>query len=95
MPRSRFLPVKKTQDLLAVMSDIYEMDSEFRLRLRLDRPIPNQPTIKLSKQFSSLSEFQRRFASIPHLADLIRLTVDGDVCFGSDVVLKVSKKCWR
>ncbi|VDM50017.1 unnamed protein product [Toxocara canis] len=88
VPRSRFLPVKKTQDLLAIMSDIYEVDSEFIVRLCPDRPIPYQPTIKLSKHFASLSEFQRRFSSIPHMADLIRLTVDGDVCFGSDVVLK-------
>uniref|UniRef100_A0A0N5ASJ3 UTP--glucose-1-phosphate uridylyltransferase n=1 Tax=Syphacia muris TaxID=451379 RepID=A0A0N5ASJ3_9BILA len=88
VPRSRFLPVKKTQDLLAIMSDVYEMDLDYNVKLKPNRPIACQPTIKLSKQFCSMAEFQRRFASIPHIMDLIRLTVDGDVTFGEDVVLK-------
>ncbi|VDD95135.1 unnamed protein product [Enterobius vermicularis] len=88
VPRARFLPVKKTQDLLALMSDIYEMDEFCNVRLKVGRPIAEQPVIKLSEEFSSIADFRKRFASIPRIADLVRLRVDGDVVFGSSVVLK-------
>ncbi|MFH4980234.1 hypothetical protein AB6A40_006943 [Gnathostoma spinigerum] len=86
--RARFLPVKKTQDLLAVMSNLYEVDPEFNVHLRIDRPIPYAPSIKLSDHFNSLQDFLRRFPTVPDLRDLIRLKIDGDVCFGTNVVLK-------
>ena len=37
VPRNRFSPVKTTADLLAVRSDAYELDPEFRLVLRPER----------------------------------------------------------
>ncbi|VDD90997.1 unnamed protein product [Enterobius vermicularis] len=88
VPRARFLPVKKTQDLLALMSDIYEMDDCCNIRLRINRPIVHQPIIKLSKHFDSMEQFWKRFATIPQMSDLVRLRVDGDVYFGKDVILK-------
>lgn len=90
VPRARFLPVKKTQDLLALMSDIYEMDDCCNIRLRINRPIVHQPIIKLSKHFDSMEQFWKRFATIPQMSDLVRLRVDGDVYFGKDVILKVT-----
>lgn len=91
VPRRRFLPVKKTQDLLAIMSDLYEIADDFSLRLRSNRPIPHQPTIKLSSHFNMLAEFHCRFSSIPSLVDLTHMVVDGNVYFGSDITLKVSE----
>lgn len=87
--RHRFLPVKKTQDLMAIMSNLYTMDENFILRLVKDRPIKMAPTIKLSSEFDYISEFQKRIPNMPNIKDLIRLTIKGDVSFGKDVTLKV------
>lgn len=81
--------MKKTQDLAAVMSDLYIVDENFVLRLNPERPIPTAPIVKLSSHFDVLSEFQRRFKSIPSMKDLVHLTVNGNVVFGKNVVLKV------
>uniref|UniRef100_A0A914CVW0 UTP--glucose-1-phosphate uridylyltransferase n=1 Tax=Acrobeloides nanus TaxID=290746 RepID=A0A914CVW0_9BILA len=86
--RHRFLPVKKTQDLAAIMSDLYIVDGNYVLRLNPERPIPTAPIVKLSKHFDSVHEFQRRFKSISSMKDVVHLTVSGDVVFGKNVVLK-------
>uniref|UniRef100_A0A0K0EPH3 UTP--glucose-1-phosphate uridylyltransferase n=1 Tax=Strongyloides stercoralis TaxID=6248 RepID=A0A0K0EPH3_STRER len=86
--RHRFLPVKKTQDLMGIMSNLYTMDENFILRLVENRPIKMAPTIKLSSEFDYVSEFQKRMPNIPNIKDLIRLTIKGDVTFGKDVTLK-------
>uniref|UniRef100_A0AC35UEQ1 UTP--glucose-1-phosphate uridylyltransferase n=1 Tax=Rhabditophanes sp. KR3021 TaxID=114890 RepID=A0AC35UEQ1_9BILA len=90
--RHRFLPVKKTQDIMAIMSNLYYYDADdYALRLRLDRPIPDRaPVIKLSSEFDSVAEFQRRIPHIPDMKDLLSLTVKGDVTFGKNVTLKAS-----
>lgn len=87
VPRSRFLPVKNTQDLLAIMSNLYEVTEIFSLELtRKDKA----PAIELSRHFSKISEFRKCFGDIPRLRQLKRLKVEGDIYFGSHVVLKVS-----
>lgn len=88
VPRSRFIPVKNTQDLLAIMSDLYETTENFSLQFVRKDKVP--PVIELSKHFSKLSEFRRRFREIPGLRELKRLKVEGDVYFGHRVELKVS-----
>nr|CTP81166.1 Bm9531 [Brugia malayi] len=85
VPRSRFLPVKNTQDLLAIMSDLYEVREDFSLQFVRKGKVP---VIELSKYFSKVSEFQKRFREIPQLRQLKRLKVEGDVYFGHRVVLK-------
>uniref|UniRef100_A0A915K9V3 UTP--glucose-1-phosphate uridylyltransferase n=1 Tax=Romanomermis culicivorax TaxID=13658 RepID=A0A915K9V3_ROMCU len=50
VPRFRFLPVKKTQDLLMVMSNLYEMENG-TLTLSSKRNFPSLPLIKLGSQF--------------------------------------------
>merc|ERR1711988_1296690 len=37
IPRSRFAPVKTTNDLLALMSDAYEITPDFRMVLKAER----------------------------------------------------------
>ncbi|EFO19897.1 UDP-glucose pyrophosphorylase 2 [Loa loa] len=85
VPRSRFLPVKNTQDLLAIMSDLYEVTENFSLQfVRKDKA----PIIELSRHFSKVSEFRKRFRDIPRLRQLKWLKVKGDIYFGRHVVLK-------
>uniref|UniRef100_A0A0N4ZKL3 UTP--glucose-1-phosphate uridylyltransferase n=1 Tax=Parastrongyloides trichosuri TaxID=131310 RepID=A0A0N4ZKL3_PARTI len=86
--RHRFLPVKKTQDLFSIMSNLYILDEDYILRLRKDRSIKCAPIIKLSSEFNSINEFIKRIPNIPDMKDLLRLTIKGDVTFGKNVILK-------
>lgn len=88
MPRSRFLPVKKTSDLLLLMSNLYDIESG-NLTLSCLRSFPTTPLVKLGSSFDRVNEFLQRFQGIPDLLELDHLTVSGDVWFGRDVILKV------
>ncbi|GFR28851.1 UTP--glucose-1-phosphate uridylyltransferase [Trichonephila clavata] len=88
VPRSRFLPVKKTSDLLLVKSNLYSMQNGYLVMSPL-RAFPTVPLVKLGdNHFSKVQEFLRRFASIPDMLELDHLTVSGDVTFGRNVSLK-------
>nr|QBH73771.1 UTP-glucose-1-phosphate uridylyltransferase 2 [Eurycantha calcarata] len=88
VPRSRFLPVKKTSDLLLVMSNLYSMQNG-SLVMSPQRMFPTTPLVKLGdNHFSKVKEFLARFEDIPDLLELDHLTVSGDVTFGRGVVLK-------
>lgn len=91
VPRSRFVPVKTTNELLALRSDAYQLGDAWTVRLvpaREGRP----PLVELdSDYFKLLSDFEARFAEgPPSLARCERLTVKGDVSFGRDVVVRGS-----
>ncbi|GLV40548.1 UDP-glucose pyrophosphorylase [Carabus blaptoides fortunei] len=88
VPRSRFLPVKKTSDLLLVMSNLYSLKNG-TLVMSPQRMFPTTPLVKLGENhFSKVKEFLGRFANIPDLIELDHLTVSGDVTFGRGVSLK-------
>ncbi|CAH8492597.1 unnamed protein product [Schistosoma mattheei] len=87
VPRSRFLPVKTTSDLLLVMSNLYVLDGG-SLSLSPLRSFPSVPLVKLGNHFKKVKDFLSRFTSIPDLLELDHLTVSGDVYFGKGVVLK-------
>jgi len=86
VPRARFAPVKKTDDLLVVRSDAYELAEDFTVRLAGERA----PVVSLdSDHFKLLGDFEQRFAEgPPSLAECRRLTVEGDVSFGRDVKVR-------
>ncbi|XP_015794293.1 UTP--glucose-1-phosphate uridylyltransferase [Tetranychus urticae] len=88
VPRSRFLPVKKTQDLLLVMSNLYSLNQGC-LKVNPARPFPTVPLVKLGDaHFAKVRDFLSRFASIPDMLELNHLTVSGDVTFGRGVKLQ-------
>lgn len=88
VPRSRFLPVKKTSDLLLIKSNLYKLDSG-SLTMNPYRAFPSIPLVKLGDEhFSKVREFLARFASIPDVLELNHLTVSGDVTFGKNVSLR-------
>ncbi|KAF5273103.1 hypothetical protein FQA39_LY07593 [Lamprigera yunnana] len=88
VPRSRFLPVKKTSDLLLVMSNLYNLKNG-SLVMSPQRMFPTTPLVKLGENhFSKVHEFLGRFANIPDIIELDHLTVSGDVTFGGKVSLK-------
>ena len=83
--RNRFSPVKTTSDLLAVRSDAYELDSDFRLELRSERNgVP--PVVKLSDQYKLVDQFEPLVAGgIPSLIGCKSLTVEGKLAFDPGV----------
>jgi UTP--glucose-1-phosphate uridylyltransferase len=86
VPRSRFLPVKRTQDLLLLASDAFEMDRNGKVTLAKSRT--SAPIIHLSGDYDNWPDFQKRVPHIPSLKDVESLTIKGDVRFGKRVILK-------
>ena len=85
VPRSRFAPVKTTDDLLVVRSDAYELTDDGQMRPGFDGPAP---VVTLDPQFYELlPDFEQRFpAGPPSLRRCHRFDVEGDVTFGAGVV---------
>jgi UTP--glucose-1-phosphate uridylyltransferase len=85
--RKRFAPVKTTNDLLLLRSDLYELTEEFNIVKKTDNE--DIPTIDLDSNFYKIiDDFESRFADgMPSLATCRSLTVTGDVKFNSDVSL--------
>ncbi|KAG6494328.1 hypothetical protein ZIOFF_049352 [Zingiber officinale] len=87
VPRSRFLPVKATSDLLLVQSDLYKLVDGFVVR-NTARKIPANPSIELGPEFKKVADSLSRFKSVPSIVDLDSLKVSGDVWFGAGITLK-------
>jgi UTP--glucose-1-phosphate uridylyltransferase len=81
--RSRFLPVKTTNDLLLIRSDLYTLRPDFQLVRDGDR----LPLVDLDPAyFKTIDAFTARFpAGVPSLRKADGLTVRGDWSFGGDV----------
>ncbi len=87
VPRTRFLPVKATSDLLVLRSDAYALTDDSRVVLDASRT--SAPLVELSDEFKLVGDFDKRFPDgPPSLVEAERLTVDGDVRFGADVVVR-------
>jgi UTP--glucose-1-phosphate uridylyltransferase len=85
VPRSRFVPVKSTNDLLVARSDAYLLDEDSgRLDPATQHIADNPPVVDLDPRFyKRLVDFEQRFpAGPPSLAGAERLEVRGDVRFG-------------
>lgn len=81
--RSRFLPVKTTNDLLVLRSDVYAVGDDFGLTLRAG----DVPLVDLDEDYYKLiGDFDDRFgAGPPSLSQATSFTVRGDWTFGRDV----------
>jgi UTP--glucose-1-phosphate uridylyltransferase len=86
VPRTRFAPVKTTDDLLVLRSDVYEVGDDLRVEPVAERA-GNLPFVELDKRYYRLIDaFEQRFPSgAPSLRDAERLVVHGDVTFGAGV----------
>ncbi len=87
VPRSRFAPVKTTNDLLVVRSDAYELAPDGRMAPTYEG---SGPVVTLDDDhFKMVPDFERRFpAGVPSLRRCSRLEVEGDVTFGAGVVVE-------
>jgi UTP--glucose-1-phosphate uridylyltransferase len=87
--RSRFLPVKKCNDLLILRSNVYRLND--RLELEIHPAIKDSgPKVDLDPIFyGHLDCFDARFPlGVPDLRECLSLTVRGDVRFGADVRIR-------
>lgn len=90
VPRTRFIPVKTTNDLLALRSDVYHLNDD------LQGIVPNperqlgQIVINLDPTYYKLiAEMEARFPhGAPSLVECKQLTIKGDIKFGQNIVLK-------
>jgi UTP--glucose-1-phosphate uridylyltransferase len=85
VPRTRFVPVKTTDDLLVLRSDVYTVSEGLDVE-----PVAELPFVELDKRFYRLlDQFEMRFPDgAPSLREAQRLVVHGDVTFGPGVVVR-------
>ena len=94
VPRSRFLPVKRCEDLLVMQSDVYQVNPQSRLIMNPKRltaaPPRRPPQVTLDpRYFSTYNSLRERFPQgIPSLVKCDSLKVVGDVVFGREVRLE-------
>jgi UTP--glucose-1-phosphate uridylyltransferase len=88
--RTRFAPVKKTDDLLAVRSDIYQLTDDYHI-IPLSRRELDSINIELDHHFKFVSDFEERFPhGVPSLINCERLSIAGDFRFEEDVTCQGS-----
>ncbi len=85
VPRTRFRPVKTTNELLLVRSDIFELDDDAQVVSVIDHP---EPFVDLDGSwFKLVPDFEERFPQgVPSMREATSLRVTGDVRFGAGVV---------
>ena len=89
VPASRFLPVKKCNDLLSIRSDRFIFSTENNL---IANPNTEAKTIQVDidpKYYGKIDLFDKRFSrGVPSLTNCESLTIKGDVRFESNVAIK-------
>jgi len=88
IPRSRFAPVKTTADMLALMSDAYEITDDFRMVLKAERNgVP--PNVKLDGSYKFVDDMMGLVKDgPPSLINCTKLTVEGKMTFDKKVVFE-------
>ncbi|HIG83929.1 MAG TPA: UTP--glucose-1-phosphate uridylyltransferase [Verrucomicrobia bacterium] len=91
VPRSRFAPVKTSEDLFALQSDAYSMTEDFQIQLIPERHgIP--PIISLDDDFYARAD-QLNLATqfgVPSLLNCKKLQVEGPVVFNEGTIFQGS-----
>jgi UTP--glucose-1-phosphate uridylyltransferase len=89
VPRSRLIPVKKCNDLLAVRSDCYVLSEDYHLMLS---PLRKSDSIQIKLDpayYGKLNQLDERFsAGVPSLLHCESLTIEGDVFFEPHVTVR-------
>ncbi len=86
VPRTRFAPVKTTDDLLALWSDCFILDDDMIIKPNPARGGKNIDIRLDPAHYKMISGFLERFPDgAPSLTECTSLTVNGDVRFGKNV----------
>ena len=82
--RSRFRPVKTTNELLLIRSDIYRLTDDALVQSTIDH---DEPFVDLAKPYALVGGFDERFPQgVPSIRGCTSLRVEGDTTFGAGVV---------
>jgi UTP--glucose-1-phosphate uridylyltransferase len=83
VPRTRFRPVKTTNDLLVIRSDFFSLDDSYHVVAASDGP---EPYVDLDSAYRFVPGFESRFPhGVPSMKDCTSLRVIGDPVFGANV----------
>merc|ERR1711976_767503 len=79
IPRTRFAPVKKCDDLIALRSDAYVVTGDFRIELAPERGgVP--PVVKLDDRYKFVDAMDTIICNgVPSLKHCNKLTIKGEV----------------
>ncbi|MBN1949127.1 MAG: UTP--glucose-1-phosphate uridylyltransferase [Candidatus Cloacimonetes bacterium] len=85
--RDRFIPVKKTNDLLTIWSDAYELSEDYLLFLCDERTSP--PVINLDdKYYRTIGQLEEHIRIVPSLKYCESLQVSGDFIFAGKITFR-------
>ncbi|MCP5061038.1 MAG: UTP--glucose-1-phosphate uridylyltransferase [Ignavibacteriae bacterium] len=87
VPRTRFAPVKTTEDLLAVRSDNYILTGDFKVILNPERKLKPLVVRLDSKHYKLVDDMIERFPEAPSLIDCEELDIKGNYKFGKNIKL--------
>lgn len=73
VPRSRFLPVKTTSDLLLVMSNLYSLEAG-SLTMSKRREFPTTPHVKLGSSFTKVPHLMKHSQQMIHSNRMVFLS---------------------
>merc|ERR1712224_374829 len=88
IPRTRFAPVKKCDDLIALRSDAYVLTEDFRIELAPERKgVP--PLVKLDDRYKFVDAMDTIIPNgVPSLVGCTSMKVDKNMEFAANVVVK-------
>merc|ERR1712151_59848 len=88
IPRTRFAPVKKCDDLISLRSDAYVITPDFRIELAPERKgVP--PLVKLDDRYKFVDAMDTIIPNgVPSLKECNKLTIKGEVELAAGVVCK-------
>jgi len=82
--RSRFRPVKTTNELLLIRSDLYRLTEDYLVESTIDH---DEPFVDLSGAYKLVGGFDERFPrGVPSIRGCSSLRIEADATFGADVV---------
>lgn len=81
--RDRFVPVKQTNELLLLRSDVFQIDEDGRIHTT----VAELPEIALGQDYRFVADFEARIPHAPSLRGAHSLVVQGDWEFGAGVTV--------
>jgi len=88
VPKTRFAPVKTTNDLLEIRSDAYILTDDYRLVHNPERKLPKLYVELDPRYYKKIDDFEKRFPfGAPSLIECEELSIKGDIYFGKNVKL--------
>ncbi|MBW1715380.1 MAG: UTP--glucose-1-phosphate uridylyltransferase [Deltaproteobacteria bacterium] len=89
VPKTRFAPVKRCQDLVALMSDCYVMTEDSGVIQNPQRRLGDIEIDLDDRYYRKIDQLQERFPhGVPSLVDCKSFKVEGNVYFGRGIVIK-------